>query len=338
MKQNIWNFSEVDLKLWLETAGFPRFRYSQIMEWVFKKQILSPALWTNLPKDLKTKLLEAFDWDLPETITRHDSEDLSTKLLLGGRDGRSKIETVIMRYDKRTSLCVSSQVGCRLACQFCQTGKLGFMRHLSCGEILDQVFIANKILGPEGRRVSHVVFMGMGEPLDNYSNVILAANTLLNQEVGFGLSARHVTISTSGIASRIAQLADDCRASLAVSLHAGDEALRSSLMPINKKYPLTLLKKELLAYQAKTGRKLTFEYILIAGVNTSEQAARSLVRFLSGFSAKVNLIPFNSHPGLPFKQPSEDEIRHFQRYLSTRSIPAPVRYSRALRFQRPVDS
>jgi 23S rRNA (adenine2503-C2)-methyltransferase len=189
--------------------------------------------------------------------------------------------------------------------------------------------LANEILKPENRRVSNIVFMGMGEPLDNYDNSIAAANRMISPDA-YGLSARHVTISTSGIAPKIVSMAKDTRASLAVSLHAATENLRTELMPINRRYGLEELYQAIKYFQDNTNRRVTIEYIMISNVNVKTEDARALVRFLQGISAKVNLIPFNAHPGLPYQRPSDDEIRSFQKFLADRSIPAPVRYSRGL--------
>jgi 23S rRNA (adenine2503-C2)-methyltransferase len=235
----------------------------------------------------------------------------------------------VLRYEGRVSLCVSSQVGCKMACSFCQTGKLGFFRNLSAHEIIAQYLIAAKLVRAEGRRLSHVVFMGMGEPLDNYSNVIKAVQLLTSAD-GYGLSHKHVTISTSGIAPKIRDLATDARCTLAVSLHAAQDQLRQELMPINRKWDLSQLKDSLLYYQQTTGNKITFEYIMIKDKNCGLRDAKDLVKFLHGFRAKVNLIPFNAHPGLPHARPSDDDIRAFQVYLAERSIAAPVRYSKGL--------
>ena len=275
-------------------------------------------------------MLEHIDWTLPEITDSLDADDGATKLLLRNAKGQS-IETVIMRYEGRTSLCVSSQVGCKLACAFCQTGKLGFFSHLGLHEILAQYAIAQQYLNDrhEHRRISHVVFMGMGEPLDNYDNAVGAANRLIDAKE-YGLSNRHVTLSTSGLAPKIRQLAVDTKAALAVSLHASRDELRTELMPINRKYSLAELKAALLDYQAKTDKKVTIEYILIRDKNCGLREAKELVSFIHGLRAKVNLIPFNSHPGLPFQRPEAEEIRAFQKYLSDRSIPAPVRYSKGL--------
>lgn len=308
--------------------GQPAFRGTQIAEWIYKKHAAHPDAMTNLSKDLRQKLQTELSWEMPEIVNRLEAQDGSTKLLLKNARGQM-IETVIMRYEGRTSVCVSSQVGCKLACSFCQTGKMGFVSHLGREEILAQIVHANAIVMPEGRRVSHVVFMGMGEPLDNYRNVVDAAAVLMSP-AGFHLSNRHVTISTSGMVPKIKELAHESPAALALSLHAANDALRTELMPINRKYDLAELKAALLYYQEVTGKIITLEYILIRNKNCGLTHAKELVRFIHGMRAKVNLIPFNAHPGLPFERPTPDDIRAFQKHLADRSIPAPVRFSKGL--------
>lgn len=316
-----------ELKTKLEALGEPAFRAGQVIDWLFKRRVFSPQAMTNLPAKLRDMLLTDYDWTLPEIKSRLDSADGSTKLLLSS--DRGLIEAVILRYENRTSLCVSCQVGCRLACSFCQTGKLGFVRHLSAAEILAQFALAQTIVQPEGRKISHIVFMGMGEPLDNYDNVVLAVNQLTSKDA-FALNPKNVTVSTSGLAPRILTLAKDAKAALALSLHAARDDLRTELMPINRKYPLAQLKEALLTYQKDTGDKLTIEYILIKDKNCGIREAKELVKFLHGLRAKINLIPFNSHPGMPYERPDDETIRTFQKYLSDRSFAAPVRYSKGL--------
>jgi 23S rRNA (adenine2503-C2)-methyltransferase len=326
-KTHVLSLSPQDLAALVVSWGDSSFRGKQVVEWLFSKRVFDPDAMSNLPKDLRQKLREELDWTLPPVEERLESQDGSTKLLL--RSGRGLIESVVLRYEGRTSLCVSSQVGCKLACSFCQTGKLGFVRHLSTAEILAQFAIANDIVKPEGRRISHIVFMGMGEPLDNYDNVIAAVNRLTGKDA-FGLSVRNVTVSTSGIVPKIISLAKDAQCALAVSLHAARDTLRQELMPINRRWPLAELKAALLEYQKMTGDKITIEYILIQDKNCGPTEAKELVRFLHGLKAKVNLIPFNAHPGLPYGRPDDETIRAFQVYLAERSIPAPVRYSKGL--------
>jgi len=308
--------------------GEPAFRAKQIVEWIFSRHARTPSAMSNLSASLRQRLASDLAWDFPDIHSNLRSADDATKLLLRGRNGQL-IESVIMRYEGRTSLCVSSQVGCKLACSFCQTGKLGFFRHLATHEILAQYFLASEIVQQEGRRISHVVFMGMGEPLDNFEHVTQAVQMLVGKDT-FGLSHRHVTISTSGIVPRIKELPSMVRAALAISLHAANDELRSELMPINRKYSLDDLKEALLAYQKATGDKITIEYILIRDKNCGIKDAKELVKFLHGLRAKVNLIPFNAHPGLPYERPDADAIRKFQSYLAERSIAAPVRYSKGL--------
>lgn len=326
-KPHLLSQGPAELKAWALQAGEPGFRGAQLASWVYERRVVDPDAMSNLPATFRAKLKEAFATDLPEIKDRLESKDGSTKLLLAS--DRGLIEAVILRYEGRTSLCVSSQVGCKLACSFCQTGKLGFVRHLTTAEILAQYIIADTIVRPEGRRVSHIVFMGMGEPLDNYDNVVTAVGRLTGKDC-FGLSTRNVTVSTSGIVPKIRELAKDADCALAVSLHASRDELRTELMPINRKWSLEDLKAALLDYQKATGDKITIEYILIKDKNCGPREAKELVRFIHGLRAKVNLIPFNAHPGMPYQRPSDDEIRAFQSYLAERSIPAPVRYSKGL--------
>lgn len=326
-RPHLLSLSLPDLETAVRALGEPTYRAKQIWSWIYDKKVVAPQAMANLPHSLREKIGDAFETNLPEIESQLDSDDGSTKLLLATPRGR--IEAVILRYEGRTSLCVSSQVGCRMACRFCQTGKLGIVRDLRADEILAQYLLAAQITGQEGRRLSHVVFMGMGEPLDNYDAVTAAARVLVDPK-GFGLSARHVTISTSGVVPRIRTLATDARVALAISLHAARDELRTELMPINRKWPLTLLKAALVDYQKQTGDKITIEYILIKDKTAGLQEARELVQFLAGLRAKVNLIPFNSHPGLPYERPDDETIRAFQTYLADRSIPAPVRYSKGL--------
>ncbi|MEZ4743454.1 MAG: 23S rRNA (adenine(2503)-C(2))-methyltransferase RlmN [Bdellovibrionota bacterium] len=323
---SIFAATPADLSQLLTSWDEPKFRVKQLQDWIFKERVYNLEQMTNLSKSLRERLARYYDWSFPIIEDRIDSEDGTTKLLLLGEKNQV-IETVIMRYENRTSLCVSSQVGCKLACRFCQTGKLGFFRNLSAAEIMTQFCLANSILRPEDRKITHVVFMGMGEPLDNFENVVAAVNLLTGKDT-YMLSARKVTVSTSGIATKITQLAERCNASLAISLHAARDVLRSELMPINRKYNLESLKTSLLEYQRLTGDKITFEYILIKDKTCGRKEAKELVHFLHGLKAKINLIPFNPHPGLDYMRPSEDEIREFQSYLTARSFAAPVRYSR----------
>lgn len=327
-KESILVQTPDSLHQWMEEQGQKKFRTKQLLTWLFEDRKFTIDSMSNLPKDLRTKLCEHFNWSLPEVLSKLDSEDGATKLLLKSSNNQ-QYEAVILRYEGRTSLCVSSQVGCKLSCSFCQTGKLGFFRNLTAGEILGQFALAQEIVAQEGRNITHIVFMGMGEPLDNFEHVTRAVNQLTSTS-GFGISPRRVTISTSGIVPKIELLPSKVKASLAISLHACRDELRSELMPINRKYPLAKLKDSLLHYQEQTGQTITIEYILIGQKNCGKKEAKELVSFLHGLKAKVNLIPFNSHPGLEYERPNAEEIRSFQEYLSRRGYPSPVRYSKGL--------
>jgi 23S rRNA (adenine2503-C2)-methyltransferase len=325
-KRSLFALSPLDVKTLMLEWGERPYRATQMLDWFFKKREFSIAKWSNMPAPLREKLTEHFDDTMPEIVSQLDSPDGATKLLL--RSGKQQlIEAVILRYDNRVALCVSSQVGCKLACSFCQTGKLGFFRHLEAGEIMSQFCLAETIVRQEGRSISNIVFMGMGEPLDNFEPVVTTVNNLIHPE-GFGLSHRRVTVSTSGIAPKIIELSQRTRTALAISLHACRDDLRNELMPINRRYPLAELKSAIQVYQRVSQTKITFEYILIQGKNTSVQEAKELVRFVEGIPCKINLIPFNHHPGIPYERPEVEEIETFQKYLLDRGHIATVRYSK----------
>lgn len=322
---------ELDLgewESWCVEHNLPHYVALQIYQWIFQKNSLNPSCFTNLSLAVREKLASFLQWELLSVDSHMFSADKSEKFLLKTRDNLL-IEMVLMPYDKRVTLCISSQVGCKMGCTFCQTGKMGFKRDLSAGEILAQIHFANACLQQSKgeKKVTNVVFMGMGEPLDNYEAVVKACRTMIDPK-GMGLSKSRITISTSGLVPQIRRLSQDLPVRLAISLHAASGEKRSKMMPINRKYSLQELKKALLNYPAPPRYGITFEYILIEGVNDSIQDAKELVKYLHGLKAKVNLIPVNHFPGLEMKPSVEEKIRAFQSYLSTRCIPAPIRYSR----------
>ena len=324
------HMNEKDWSEWFVANGDKSFRGRQIMDWMYIRHNFDPLEFSNIPKILREKLNSEFNWSLPKIDTLLPSEDGSEKILLTLQDGLFA-ECVLMPSENRVTLCVSSQVGCKMACTFCQTGKMGLTRNLTMGEILTQVIIANKRLIERNilnRSVTNIVFMGMGEPLDNYENVVNACKALIDPKL-FGLSKHKVTVSTSGLVPEILRLGNDVPVALAISLHTADDPQRSGMMPVNKKYPLDELKKALLEYPVQTRHGITFEYVMIQGVNDSILHAKKLVKFLHGMKAKVNLIPMNPHPGAVNMVATDfDQMRVFQKYLTDRSIPAPVRYSR----------
>ncbi len=317
-----------DWETWLKEQGYPSYIAGQIRNWLFVKNCHDPQSFSNLAKSLRTCLESEFRFELLTIDTCLKSQDGSEKFLLTTHDGLFT-EMVLMPSDNRVTLCISSQVGCKMGCTFCQTGKMGFKRNLSRGEILAQLILANQRLAElgESRKVSNIVFMGMGEPLDNFDEVVASCQTMIHPKA-FGLSKHRVTVSTSGLVPEIRRLGKEAPVRLAISLHSADDERRSRLMPVNRKYPLAVLKQALLEYPCPSRHGITFEYVMIKGENDSILHAKRLVKFVHGLKAKVNLIPMNHFPGNPMSTADKEEIFAFQKYLTERSIPAPVRYSR----------
>lgn len=308
---------------WCKEHALPAFVARQIVEWIFRKGVLAPQSFSNIAAATRQLLEQSFRWEVFRIDSHLTSQDGSQKFLLTSTDNLL-LEMVLMPSENRTTLCISCQVGCKMGCTFCQTGKMGFKRNLSSGEILAQIFIAN---AHAASKVTNIVFMGMGEPLDNYDEVVKACTMMIAPE-GLALSKSRVTISTSGLVPEIRKLGSDLPVRLAISLHSADETQRSEMMPINKKYSLADLKEALLEYPSPARYGITFEYVMIEGVNDSIAHAKKLVKYVHGLKAKVNLIPVNHFPGVPMRASSAERLAQFQAYLSERSIPAPVRYSR----------
>ena len=298
------------------------FRASQVLQWVYQQGILEFAQMTNLSKPLRDKLAQIACIKLPEVVTEQVSSDGTRKWLLRV-DAQNCIETVFIPEKDRGTLCVSSQIGCALDCSFCSTGKQGFNRNLSVGEIIGQVWIANNALGyykNRDRIISNVVMMGMGEPLLNFDNVLKAMNLMMDDRA-FGLAHRRVTLSTSGIVPGINKLAEVSNVSLAISLHAAKNPLRDILVPINKKYPVeTLIDASRHYSRSQDGEPITFEYVMLDGVNDTESDAIELGRLLRDLPAKVNLIPFNPFPGSEYNRSKADTINRFREILMNAGI------------------
>jgi 23S rRNA (adenine2503-C2)-methyltransferase len=294
---------------------------AQIYSWIFSKGCLDPQNFSNIPKELRSLLTKEFSWQLPTIDSHLISKDGSEKFLLKTTDG-FLFEMVFMFYDDRSTLCISSQVGCKMGCTFCQTGKMGFRRNLSSGEILSQILLAN-----QKQRVTNVVFMGMGEPLDNYDEVVKACRIMIDKGA-LALSSSKVTISTSGLVPAISRLGTDLPVRLAISLHSADDEKRSRMMPINRKYPLELLMKACREFPLDDRERLTFEYVMLAGINDSTTDAKRLVRLLNGIRAKINLIPHNPAPELPYRASSSEQILAFQKILIDRDLPTFIRRPR----------
>lgn len=301
----------------------PSFRKKQVRETVFKNLLESWSEATNLPPGLREKLEKECPLKInAQLLTSPDKQ--SAKVLITLKDGL-KIETMLMKHGDRHTVCVSSQAGCPLGCSFCATGKAGFKRNLETSEIIEQLLFFARLLKKENARVSNIVFMGMGEPFLNYENV-LAAIRIINNEEGLNIGARHISISTAGIVEGIKKLAQEpLQVNLAISLHAPDDELRSRLMPINKKYPLGAVLEAVNEYLSSTRRKVMFEYIMIKGVNDSDERARQLGKLLgAGPLCFINLISYN--PTGLFEQSEPERVRAFRQILEKAGLTVTERY------------
>ena len=303
-----------ELEDWFVSRGEAAFRARQLMRWMYHRGELEPLRMTDMKLALRESLNDDAGLDLPPVVLRRKSADGTRKWLLDVGGGQV-IETVFIPERSRGSLCVSSQVGCAVNCPFCATGQMGFSRNLSAAEIVAQTLIARRELEPEGRAITNIVFMGMGEPLANFREVARAASVFLDH-LGLGLSRRRVTLSTSGITPRIRKLAQVSRVALALSLHAPDDALRNRLVPLNRRYPIGPLLDACWDYaRATESREVTFEYIMLDGVNDQPGQARALARLLRGRPAKLNLIPYNPVSGAPFRCSPRAVIDRFRQTL-----------------------
>jgi 23S rRNA (adenine2503-C2)-methyltransferase len=313
--------------------GEPAYRAKQIWQAAYRDLAASYDAMTTLPARLRTELAERLPFERPVAEATQRSQDgRTTKTLLRLADGEA-IEVVAMRYDERRTVCVSTQVGCAMGCAICATGRGGFTRDLSTGEIVAQVLHVAAAVRANGRRLTHVVYMGMGEPLANY-DAALGSIRILNDPHGFGLGARSFTVSTVGIVPGIERLTgENLQINLAVSLHAADDALRNRLLPINGTYPVDQLLAACRAYVEKTRRRITFEVALIDGVNDDVSHAERLAERMRGLRCHVNLIPFNPVPGCTWKRSPEDRVNRFARVLEGRGIPVTVRVRRGVEIQ-----
>lgn len=327
---NLLGMSQSELERFFVSRGDKPFRARQLLQWIYQRGVTDFDDMTDLSKTSRERLKEEAEIAFPEMQTRHDSVDGTVKWLFASGSGQA-VETVFIPEPGRGTLCISSQVGCALDCAFCATGAQGFNRNLTSAEIIGQVWHAIQELPRRDNgepAVTNIVFMGMGEPLANYRNVVPVLELLVS-DWAFGLSRRRVTISTSGIVPHIEKLGDECNVSLAVSLHAPNDDLRDEIVPINKLHPIATLLDACWAYTAKhANRFITFEYVMLRGVNDSLAHADQLVELLKARPAKVNLIPFNPFSGTEFKRSSADTIRHFQNRLRQQGLVATTRKTR----------
>ena len=329
---NLLNFGKKELEQYFLSIGEPKFRATQVIQWIHQKGVVNFDEMTNLSISLRAKLKELCCVSIPKVVLKKQAPDDTIKYLIELSPGNC-IETVYIPETNRATLCVSSQIGCALNCSFCSTAQMGFNRNLSCSEIIGQLWIVYNDLNNQPAnsnllQVTNVVFMGMGEPLLNYDNVLKASNLMLDDHA-YGLSKYRVTLSTSGVVPALEQLKQDSDMALAVSLHAPNNELRNTLVPINKKYPI----EELLSvcknyFEDHARRKVTFEYVMLENVNDSPKHARELITILQGIPAKVNLIPFNPFPRTYYKCSSQDVIYKFHDILNKAGIVTTVRKTR----------
>lgn len=327
--QSLLGMTSGEVEALIQEMGEAGFRAKQVMEWTFARRVADIEEMTNLPKALREQLKERLVMRTMSIATVSGSVDTTRKFLLKLHDGRY-VETVLIpanpalyggKSDRRT-LCVSSQVGCAYDCKFCASGLAGFTRNLTAAEIVEQIV---QVEAYTGERVDNLVFMGMGEPLANFSNLVRAIE-ILNADWGIGIGARHMTVSTSGLAPQIHKLADfPLQIRLAISLHGASDLVRDQIMPVNRKYPLAELFEALEAWNAKRKQFLTFEFILIEDVNDSLEQARLLAKRARSVNAKVNLIPYNTVEGLPWKRPSEQRQEAFLALLIAGGVMATLR-------------
>ena len=323
---DIKELTKDQLVLWLERRGLKSYRATQIFKWVYLHQADTFEMMTDLGKETRNLLSHHFLINRLEKAQTETSVDGSIKYLFKLEDGKH-VESVLIPEKNHYTICISSQVGCAQGCRFCLTAKSGFVRNLTKGEIISQVRdISNQIDG--SKRLSNIVLMGMGEPLANYHNVINAVNIITDNDTGLGISKRRLTISTAGLIPRLDDLGRDTAINLAISLNATDNKTRDMLMPINRKYPIEKLLEACSKYPLMPHRRITFEYILIKGINDSLDDAKRLVKLLRPIRAKINLIPFNTFPGSNFQRPEESAILNFKDILNKNNFTAIIRHSK----------
>jgi len=338
--QNLIGLTREAMRDALIAQGVPekqaKMRVGQIWQWIYGWGVRDFDEMTNLSKAFRAELAENFVIEIPEVVTRQVSEDGTRKYLVRIAGGH-EVEIVYIPEEGRGTLCVSSQVGCTLTCSFCHTGTQKLVRNLTAGEIIGQVLVARDDLGEwpeigakhvEGRLLSNIVLMGMGEPLYNFENVRDAMKIAMDPE-GIQLSRRRITLSTSGVVPEIARTAEEIGCQLAISFHATTDEVRDKLVPINKKWNLEVLLEALRAYpKVSNSERITFEYVMLHGVNDSDEDAHRLVELIKGIPAKINLIPFNEWPGAPYKRSSNNRIRAFSEIIYNAGYASPVRKPR----------
>ncbi|MBI1363506.1 MAG: 23S rRNA (adenine(2503)-C(2))-methyltransferase RlmN [Proteobacteria bacterium] len=330
-KPHLLGLSLAQLTDLLVGGGMPKFRAAQVWDWVHVKGVLAPEDMTNLSKGDRAVMAEVLDLRLPSVSVEQRAADGVIKWLFKMADGH-EVESVYIPEETRSTLCVSSQIGCTLTCRFCHTGTQALARNLTAAEIVAQVWLARKALSDfngkdAARKLSNVVFMGMGEPLYNTENVFPAIHILMDEK-GQGFGSRKITLSTSGVVPEITRVGEELGVNLAVSLHAPDDETRTAIMPINKKYPVAALMSAVRGFKLKERRRITWEYVMLDGINDSDAHARKLVKLIEGIPSLVNMIPFNVWPGSPFGCSSPERIDAFAAILDKAGVHVTVRKTR----------
>ncbi|MBI3159758.1 MAG: 23S rRNA (adenine(2503)-C(2))-methyltransferase RlmN [Chloroflexi bacterium] len=332
-KPLIYDLDKSDIQGYIAERDEPGYRADQIWEGLYQRFVLSPAEFSNLPKSLIGRLDDDFSFsNLQSRLTQQTKDGQTVKTLFALPDGNA-VEAVLMTYNQRNTLCISTQSGCAMGCVFCATGQMGFKRNLTSGEIVEQVLHYARILAQKDRKVTNIVLMGMGEPFHNYDQTMQAIDRL-NAPKGFGLGARRFTISTVGLVPGIRRLTKEKRqVNLAISLHAADDELRASMLPVNSRYPIRDLIEACREYVAGTGRRVTFEWALIDRVNDTPEQAYKLVSLLEGILCHVNVIPLNPTTGFSGRKSTRENVEEFKRILTDRGIPCTVRVRRGVEIQ-----
>ncbi len=330
-RTNLLGLARTELEAFVaERLGAKPFRARQLMKWIYRRGAADFSVMSDLAQDFRAQLEQVAEITVPQIVAQQSSSDGTRKWMLR-MDQVQGIETVYIPEPDRGTLCISSQVGCAMDCSFCSTAQQGFNRNLSVAEIVGQVWLAHRELTQvraDGRNITNIVFMGMGEPLANYRNVVPAMRIFLD-DLGYDLSRRRVTLSTSGLVPQIYKLAEECNVALAVSLHAPNDELRDELVPINRKHPIAELLAACWHYiDQQKGRSITFEYVMLEGVNDKPEHARQLARLMKGRPAKLNLIPFNMFPGTHYRRSPAAAIVKFRDILNDQGVIATIRRTR----------
>lgn len=321
--QNFFNLTLRDLENAIGALGNEKYRARQLYKWIYNKGVFDFTEMSNISKGLRVLFKDMFYTGFLETKEVLMSKDRSVKFGFAGEDGHT-IESVLIPEKERITLCVSSQIGCRMGCKFCVTGKIGFIRNLSVSEIVGQIMAAKKYL--DDKKISNIVFMGMGEPLDNLENLLRVLD-IIKEPAGLDFSHRRITVSSVGLLSGLMAL-DPKVASIAISLNAADDRKRTGLMPINRLYPIREILDFVRGFKGTKRTRITFEYVLLKDINDSIEDARLLADLLKGVKCKINLIPYNESPYLEFKSPDLKAVQQFQKYLLDKHFTAPIRDSR----------